>query len=290
MKNWIDTLRQFQSLLKRAAIPSVYLLLGALPIEAELHKRQLSFLYILLSAENVKFKRIIERQLCENFDNKDSFFYCIIEVLFMYNLPSILHLQKNLPKKLQWKKMIMTSISSYWNELLLNQAHSTMSSLKYLSKDNLRIGNPHSIYRTVKPSIMDVRKCIIKTCMITRTYTLQADRHKFNRYEVEPLCQLCNIESEDLPHMLTTCVTFVDIRNALYIPIKHRVINLIGPRKWNEMFNNRLSITKLILDCSNFTEELGNQQNIDEIETLCRNYSYKLHNKILEVVKMVADT
>jgi hypothetical protein len=57
-----DTLRQFQSLPKRAAIPSVYLLLGALPIEAELHKRQLSFLYILLSAENVKLKRIIERQ------------------------------------------------------------------------------------------------------------------------------------------------------------------------------------------------------------------------------------
>jgi hypothetical protein len=73
---------------------------------------------ILLSAENVKFKRIIERQLCENFDNKDSFFYHIIEVLSMYNLPSILHLQKNLPNKLQWKKMIMTSISSYWNELL----------------------------------------------------------------------------------------------------------------------------------------------------------------------------
>jgi hypothetical protein len=62
LKNWIDTLRQFQSLLKQAAIPSVYLLLGALPIEAELHKRQLSFLYILLSAENVKLKRIIERQ------------------------------------------------------------------------------------------------------------------------------------------------------------------------------------------------------------------------------------
>ena len=79
-----DTLRQFQSLPKRAAIPSVYLLLGALPIEAELHKRQFSFLYILLSAENVKLKRIIERQLCVNFDNKDSFFYCIVEVLSMY--------------------------------------------------------------------------------------------------------------------------------------------------------------------------------------------------------------
>ena len=38
----------------------------------------------------------------------------------------------------------MTPISSYQNELLLNQAYS-MSSLKYLSKDNLGIGNPHSL-------------------------------------------------------------------------------------------------------------------------------------------------
>ena len=64
---------------------------------------------------------------------------------------------------------------------------------------------------------------------------------------------------------------------------------MIEPRKWNEMFNNRLSITKLILDYSNFSEELGNQQNIDEIETLCRNYCYKLHKR-LEVVKRVAGT
>ena len=191
----------------------------------------------------------------------------------------ILHFQKNLPKKLQWKKMIMTSISSYWNELLLNQAHH-MSSLKYLSKDNLRIGNLHRIYRTVKSSILDVRKCIIKTRMVKRTYTLQADRHKFNRYEVEPPCQLCNIELEDLPHMLTTYVTFVDIRNELCIPIKRRVINLIGPKKWKEMFNNRLLIT----------EEHGNQQNIDEIQILCRHYCYKLHNKRFELIKMVSDT
>jgi hypothetical protein len=50
--------------------------------------------------------------------------------------------------------------------------------------------------------------------------------------------------------------------------------------------------TQVVSICgrSSDTEELGNQQNIDEIETLCRNYRYKLHNKRLEVVKMVADT
>ena len=55
--------------------------------------------------------------------------------------------------------------------------------------------------------------------------------------------------------MLTTYVAVVDIRKELCIPIKRRVINLIGPRTWKEMLNNRLLIT----------EEHANQQNIDEI-------------------------
>ena len=62
-----DTLRQFQSLPKRAAISSVYLLLGALPIEAELHKRrQLSFLYIYCYQQKMSSSKVlIERQLCK---------------------------------------------------------------------------------------------------------------------------------------------------------------------------------------------------------------------------------
>ena len=79
--------------------------LDALPIEAELHKRQLSFLYMLLSAENVKFKRIIERQLGVNFDNKDSFFYRIVEVLSMYNLPAIFN-QTTLIRTNCWNELI----------------------------------------------------------------------------------------------------------------------------------------------------------------------------------------
>ena len=64
--------------------------------------------------------------------------------------------------------------------------------------------------------------------------------------------------------MLTTCVTFVDIRNALYIPIKHRVINLIGPRKWNEMVYN-ISWHKLI--CNEFS--LDRYVSIRPSITLC---------------------
>ena len=64
-------------------------------VEGELHKRQLSFLYILLSAKNNKLKHIVERQLCVNFDNKDSFFYRMIGVLSLYNLPPIFEITKS---------------------------------------------------------------------------------------------------------------------------------------------------------------------------------------------------
>ena len=57
------TMRCFQSLPVRTATSAVYLLLGALPIEAELHKRQLSLIYSILASENKKLKNLMERQL-----------------------------------------------------------------------------------------------------------------------------------------------------------------------------------------------------------------------------------
>ena len=48
----VDTLKRFQTLPTRTATCAVHLLLGALPIEAELHKRQLSLLYNILVSTN----------------------------------------------------------------------------------------------------------------------------------------------------------------------------------------------------------------------------------------------
>ena len=48
----LNTLRQIQSLPKRTATASVFMLLGALTIEAELHKRLLGLLYAVLTSDN----------------------------------------------------------------------------------------------------------------------------------------------------------------------------------------------------------------------------------------------
>jgi hypothetical protein len=87
----------------RTATSAVYLLLGALPIEAELHKRQLSLLYSILASENTKLKNLMERQLTVNKNNPESFFSRIQDILDLYNLPPIYVLVDALPTKLAWK-------------------------------------------------------------------------------------------------------------------------------------------------------------------------------------------
>ena len=92
-----NSLRIIQSLPERTATAAVYLLLGALPVEAEIHKKQLSLLHSILDSDNRRIKEVLHGQIAVNFDNKDSFFYRILKVLELYELPDIASLKQPLP-------------------------------------------------------------------------------------------------------------------------------------------------------------------------------------------------
>lgn len=57
----IDNLRKFQSLPIRTATAVIYLLIGAMPIEAEIHKRQLSFLHNILNCNNDNIRALTDK-------------------------------------------------------------------------------------------------------------------------------------------------------------------------------------------------------------------------------------
>jgi hypothetical protein len=83
------SIRYLQSLPQRIATAAIYLLVGVIPIEAELHQRKLSLLYSMLASDNTKIKEIINKQIRVNYDNEDSFFCSIRDILILYDLPSI---------------------------------------------------------------------------------------------------------------------------------------------------------------------------------------------------------
>ena len=62
----INSLRMIQSLPERTATATVYLLLGALPVEV--HKKQLSLLHSILDSDNNRIKQVLNRQISVNFD------------------------------------------------------------------------------------------------------------------------------------------------------------------------------------------------------------------------------
>ena len=77
----VNTLKRFQALPTRTTTCAVHLLLGALPIEAELHKRQLSLLYNILVSSNETITELSERQIAVNLDNPLNYFSRVQSVL-----------------------------------------------------------------------------------------------------------------------------------------------------------------------------------------------------------------
>ena len=120
------------------AVSAVYLLIGAYPVETEIHQRQLSLLYSLLFCHNGKIKEVVSRQISVNYDNTKSFFCNIRKMMEIYELPKIHELQSNLPPKPKWKNLVNSTIKKYWTEKLKEET-SGKTTLKFMSCDHLAI-------------------------------------------------------------------------------------------------------------------------------------------------------
>ena len=138
------SIRYLQSLPQRIATADIYLLVGAIPIETELHKRKLSLLYSMLASDNSKIKEIINRQINVSYDNEDSLFCNIRDILILYDLPSITDLQAKLPLNISWKKLVRKEVETFWLKRLQNDA-TAKTTLKYLAVNHLKIGTSYPL-------------------------------------------------------------------------------------------------------------------------------------------------
>ena len=243
----LDNIRKFQSLPLRVASCAVYLLLGTLPLEAELHKRQLSLLYSLLTSSNETIYQLSERQIAINLDNNQSYYCRVEQILELYKLPSLTTIKTELTTKDQWKFRVKRAVNDYWTVFLQSEAKQK-STLINLNIESLKIGKVHKVWDSLESSVWDVRKGIIKCRLLTGTYLLQKNRHKFSQSVVSAKCRCFGMEDEDIAHMLLYCPSYPDQRRQSYSKIKSLVISEIGESQWKNIFNNQNSVLKLILD------------------------------------------
>ena len=281
----LQTLKRIQSLPKRTANCAVYLLLGVLPLQAELHKRQLGLLYNIIFTENETLASLTHRQCAINKDNNLSFYCRVQRILDMYNLPTIDTVRYLSLSKLMWKNRVKQTMHSYWLNQLKLEA-STKTTLKNLCLDGCEIGKTHQIWDNIDTTTTDVKRSIIKCRMLTGNYMVQANNHKFSNGKQSALCKCCALKDEDISHMLLDCPSYHLQRKTILKQIKAIVSNQKGKFNWEQFRDDDLKIIQLLMDSGKFSE-ITHKECHFELEKLSRNLCYSIHLKRLK--KLMTD-
>ena len=110
-KNFI---KQILSLPVTVADPAVYVLSGAVPVEAVIHKKALMlFGSVCRLDEDSVEKRIARRQLCIKSFNSNSWFITVRKLFFKYDIADCWNAVEAPPSKAQWKSLVNKHINDY---------------------------------------------------------------------------------------------------------------------------------------------------------------------------------
>ena len=281
----LDTLRNIQSLPKRTATCIVYLLLGALPIEAELEKRQVNLMYSVSRSDNPTLQELRKRQDVVQFP--ESFFIRVAHIIEKYNLPT--PDEMNRFSKEQCKHRVKCAVRTYWTQELVERA-ADKSTLERCHLPSLQIGHTNPVWDSVQSDRIDVMRANVKGRMLTGTYLLQSHKNKFNiDCAVEATCPLCCLEDEDIDHMLLRCPALRCVRNQYLAELKGCLQQHLGVHIWSENFRDRNVMLQLILDCTKLVPKIlpDKRDFLLRIETHTRLLCYKLHLKRLYLHKNI---
>ena len=87
------------------------------------------------------------------------------------------------------------------------------------------MGLTYLVWNSIE-SETEMKKGVIKARVLKGVYILQTNRHLFSGGAVEPTCQFCWLEDENIYHMATRCPTLHDIRVATIQRLKQIVVEI----------------------------------------------------------------
>ncbi|CAC5359229.1 unnamed protein product [Mytilus coruscus] len=220
-------IKENESMPARTATGAVYLILGALTIEAEIHKRQLSFLYNIVSCNNSTIQDLEDRQLIMNLENPHSFFCKVAGTLTLYDLPSTDSLKQQPPSKQKCKSSVKLALQDYWSNFFLKDIEAK-TTLVHLDRTLLKIVSVHPVWTSLSSTISDVKKGVIKIHLLTGTYLFESNKHKFSGGKETSLCRCCGTSNEDIIHFLLLCPALHQQIKETFSNLKALVISIIG--------------------------------------------------------------
>ena len=279
----VNILKQIQHLPQRTSNTATLAFLGILPISVNIHKSLLNLIYNIITKDGSAEATIIARQLAVHDINSQSLVSKARRLLHIYDLPTLYTLQRDKPSRSIWKKLHNTAINSRITELWREDI-SSKSSLKYININNICAGKTHHVYTTVRPNLQDIQWAEVKVRLLTGTYTLQANRARFNQNEVDSTCKLCDKSPETREHFISSCKVIKHHRKAF----NNKVSSLLQIPVDELEDLDQHTYTQLVLDSTHPDVPPGlrpTPEQLPHMELHSRELIYNLHkdrtNKLL---------
>ncbi len=204
-------LRLLQSLPDRVASSAVYLLIGLPPFEAILDMNIANLIGMIVNQESSTLHSVMQRQLSVKGLRSKSWFIYAAGRLAKYDLPSLRSLLESPPPLRVWKATAKKAILGHWTLRLQDDAD-TKPSIRYLRSRSCVLTEPHPVWKySVSHPRQAVRACT-KARLLTGTYTLQANRHRFNQHEVSAVCPTCGTGAENRLNFIRECRSYDQAR------------------------------------------------------------------------------
>jgi hypothetical protein len=258
-----------------------YILLGALPIRAQINKKRLGLLGTITRKVNTREYELARKQLATKAIHSGSWFQECERLLIQYGLPSAHDLLTYTPPKEQWKAMVEQAVNKVvTRETIMSAASKT--SIKYLNANWYEIGRPHPIWATVDNDIKDVERAGVKARLVAGTYRLQAQRAKINKADIST-CPLCKREAEDHPHFVARCPQLADIRAKYMCKLQKPFKDLDILPKWTYIIEDDNLFTQMVLDSTRLQWLIGEKICLN-LEPITRRLCYALHRKRASLV------
>ena len=181
--------------------PVVFFLAGRLPGEALLDLKQLTLFGMICRLPGNILNQIAHQLLTYSSQGSKHWFAYIRTLCYKYNLPHPINLLREPPNKEIFKKHLKQNISEFWQDKL--RAHSETlqeKSLKYFKPNFMSLSRPHPMLQYADTSYK-VNKTITVSRMLSGRFKCGSLLRHFSA-NISGICELCDTELEDLPHIL----------------------------------------------------------------------------------------
>ena len=122
----------------------------------------------------------------------------------------------------------------------------------------------------------DVNRISTKLRFLCGAYTLQSNRAVYNKTVVNPTCQLCGCDEENLEHFILNGSYLEYIRNPIIGTIEQEVDSLLGKSCFQEITDHEKLC--IILDCTILLDQPSSRLRIDQLSSLEFHTRRLIHN------------